>query len=225
MNHPVISAIKARHSTRAFLPKSVPHEHIEAILEAARFAASGKNTQPWHIAVVSGETQKKISDALLAAFRNGEPKRNDYEYYSKDDVDPAFHERAVACGMALYSALKIERGDKARRKEVWEWNYQCFGAPVTFFIFMDRGLAQGSWVDMGLFMQNIMLAASDFDLATCPQAALGEYPDLVRNILGIPFDNKLLLCGISLGYPDNAHPVNQYRTARESVENFAKYYS
>ncbi len=220
----VSDAIKARASTRAFLNKPVAKETIEAVLETARWAASGKNTQPWHVAVVTDVTKNKISTAILQAFRDGIPAHPHYDYYSKT-TPSEFHARAIACGMALYQALGIERSDKVRRKEVWEWNYQFFGAPVGLFIFMDKNLALGSWIDIGMFLQNIMLTALDYGLATCPQAALTEYPDIVQSILGEPYQDKLLICGISLGYPDLTQAVNQYRTSREAVETFTQWYA
>lgn len=219
----IIDGLQARFSTRAFLSKSVDIGQIEKILDAARWTPSGKNTQPWHVAVVQGKTKHKISAALLQAYRNGEPARADYHYYS-EHTPAEFRDRAFKCGMALYGALGIERGDKARRKAVWEENYNFFGAPVGLLIFLDAPLEKGSWVDAGMFLQSIMLAAVDLNLATCPQAALAEYPDLVKQILGEPFTNKNLVCGISLGYADKDHPVNRYRTEREAVNDFTQWY-
>ena len=220
----IIEAIKARSSIRAFLSKPIPTEILQSILELSSLAPSGKNTQPWHVAVVTGETQHKISEALLQAFHNKEKPYPDYQYYPQP-LPPSFEKRAFECGKVLYSALQVDRHDEAKRLEQWSKNYHFFGAPACFLVFLDKFATEGSFLDAGMFMQNIMLAALDFNLGTCPQASLAGYPDRVKNILGEPFKNKLLIAGISIGYPDEGHPVNQYRTARESVDSFVKLYS
>ena len=107
--------------------------------------------------------------------------------------------------------------------EQWIKNYYGFGAPVEFFIFIDEALEKGSWLDTGMFLQNIMLAARAFGLETCPQAAMSEYPDIIREVLGLP-KSMQLVCGIAIGYPDTAAPVNNYRTEREEVDSFTRWY-
>jgi nitroreductase len=168
------------------------------------------------------KTKHRITEALITARTAGEPERPDYRYYPEKWEEP-YRSRRLACGLALYQALGIGREDADRRIKAWNNNYSFFGAPVGLFFFLDRTLAQGSWVDMGLFLQNVMLAARAFDLATCPQAALAEYPDIVRRLLNVP-DTRALVCGMSLGYPDSAAPVNHFRTAREPVANFTLWY-
>jgi nitroreductase len=125
--------------------------------------------------------------------------------------------------MALYDALGIERTDKKARSSQWEKNYHGFGAPVELYFFIDEALEQGSWIDCGMFIQNVMLAARSFELETCPQAALAEYPHIVREVLGVPFEKKLI-CGVALGYPLREASVNGYRTEREEVGGFTKWY-
>jgi nitroreductase len=219
----MITPIKARFSTRAFLSKAVSHDKVNAILDIARWAPSGKNMQPWYVAAVSGKTQQQITQALLQTWRNGESVRLDYQYHK--NISSQCRERAFACGMALYGALHINRTDKELRQQQWESNYHFFGAPVGLFIFLDRDSSGlGTWMEVGMFIQNIMLAALEFGLATCPQISLAEYPDIIRRILGSPYTDKLLVCGIALGYPDTAHPVNQYRTTREEVVGFTHWY-
>jgi nitroreductase len=218
----VLEAMRARVSTRAFLDRPVDRTTVEAILEAARWAPSGTNTQPWQVVVVTGTTKRRITEALIAMRTAGEPERPDYRYYPEKWEEP-YRSRRLACGLALYRALGIGREDADRRIKAWNNNYSFFGAPVGLFFFLDRTLAQGSWVDMGMFLQNVMLAARAFDLATCPQAALAEYPDIVRRLLNVP-DTRALVCGMSLGYPDTAAPVNNFRTAREPVANFTLWY-
>ena len=217
-----LDAMRHRASTRAYLDTPVARGTVEAILDAARWAPSGVNTQPWHVAVVSGEIKERISAALLAARVAKEPERPDYRYYPLQWEEP-YKSRRMVCGLAMYKALGIRREDAERRLKTWNLNYSFFGAPVGFFFSLDRALSQGSWVDIGMFIQNVMLAARSFGLATCPQAALVEYPDIVRQHLGTP-DSRALVCGMALGYPDLTDAVNQYRTAREPVANFTQWY-
>ena len=219
----VTDAIRNRKSTRAFLDKPVSEELISDILECARWAPSGVNSQPWHVAIVTGETKLKVGKALVKLRTDGAKVRQDYEYYPTQIEEP-YIARKRACGHALYNALGIKRNDIEKRKAQWMKNYHGFDSPVTLLFFVDAILEKGSWVDAGMFIQNVMLAARGFGLETCPQAALAEYPDVIRKILNIP-DSKKLICGMALGYADYDDPSYQYRTERESVENFTQWYS
>ncbi len=208
---------------RAFLDTPVDKKLITKILDAARWAPSGTNLQPWQVAVVTGHMQQKISAAILQAYQAGVPANPDDQYYPNQWLEP-YKSRRFACGMALYEALGIARDDKVARQKNWEANYSSFGAPVTLFFFLDRSLAYGSWFDYGMFFENIMLAALEYDLATCPQAALAEHPDIVREHLGAPYHDKILLCGMAIGYPDTTAAVNNYRTTRAEVNEFTQWY-
>jgi nitroreductase len=146
----------------------------------------------------------------------------DYLYYPVEWHEP-YKRRRVSCGAQLYAALNIERHDKAGRIEQWIANYRAFGAPVVLFFFLDPEMQKGSFLDYGMFIQSVMLAALDEDLATCPQAALGQYPDLVKDALGYSRDT-ILICGVALGYEDKKAPVNNYRTPREEVETFTRFF-
>ncbi len=218
----VEKAIVGRYSCRAYLDRPVPRELIEKLLDTARWSPSGANIQPWQVAVVEGKTRARLSEALIAAFDSGARPAPDYRYYPGSWVEP-YKRRRFQCGMALYQALGIERKDKTRRLEVWKENYRFFGAPVALFFFIDRNMAQGAWLDMGMFIQSLMLAAREQELESCPQASVADYPAVVRQVLGLD-DDKLLLCGLALGYPDPDHPVNNYRTDREPVESFTTWF-
>jgi nitroreductase len=218
----VVEAIKTRHSVRAFQDRAVSPEIITQILEAARFAPSGVNTQPWHVAVLQGATLTQLGDEILQARAAQEPDDPDYHYYPDEWFEP-FKTRRIACGKALYGALGIDKRDTERRLEQWNKNYQFFGAPVGLMIFIHQHLETGSWMDLGMFINNIMLAAREFGLGTCPQAALAEHPNLVRRVLHIT-EPWSLACGVALGYEDDNNPVNQYRTEREDVNRFTLWY-
>ncbi len=217
----IIEAMKGRISTRAFLDQPVADAVIENLLDAARWAPSGVNTQPWNVVVVRGAALQELSRKLLAAQADGVKPNPDYAYYPGEWVDP-YKKRRFQCGMDLYSALGIGREDKDKRIKAALDNYRFFGAPVSLFFFMDKRLGQGSWLDMGMFMQNVMLAAREYGLGTCPQASTADYPDRVRETCDVS-DQYLLLCGMAVGYPDESHPVNRYRTQREAVEDFCSW--
>ena len=217
-----IKAIKERSSVRSFLDTPVNKETVQSILDAARWAPSGVNIQPWEVAVVTGGTKSKITDALCEAHMSGAPSAPDYKYYP-DSWEEPFISRRVDCGTALYSALGISRDDKEKRTQAWLDNFRFFGAPVGLFFFMRRGLGLGAYLDMGMFIQNVSIAAKAKGLDTCPQASLAAYPDIVKNILGVP-DSMILICGMSLGYADMSAKVNQYRLPREDVESFTKWF-
>ena len=219
----VTEAIRNRKSTRAFLPKPVDKKLIKDILECARWAPSGVNSQPWQVAVVFEETKNKLANALAKCRANGESARQDYDYYPTKIEEP-YLSRKKACGNALYTALNIQKDDIKKRKEQWMKNYYSFDAPVVLYFFIDEILETGSWVDCGMFIQNVMLAARGFGLETCAQAALAEYPDVVRNILNIN-DTKKLICGMALGHANYQDTSYQYRTEREPVETFTSWFN
>ncbi|HEY0722030.1 MAG TPA: nitroreductase [Gammaproteobacteria bacterium] len=218
----ILDAMRSRHSTRAFLDKAVDHATLTAILDAARWAPSGVNTQPWQVAVVQGATKQRLTDAILAARHSGAAEAPDYHYYPSDWFEP-YKERRKRSGLALYQALNIGRDDAEQRKEQWENNYRFFGAPVGILFFVDQRMNQGSWLDLGMFVQNVMLAARAYGLESCPQASLADYPAIIRRTLQIE-EQWLVACALSLGYEDKQHPVNQYRTEREPVDAFTHWY-
>lgn len=218
----VADALKARQSIRAFLPKAVDKATIEDILNLAGHAPSGTNTQPWRVAVVTGLSKEKLQTAMENAFRAGEPKAMEYKYYPDNWMSP-YIERRRACGLQMYSTLDIKREDKQRQLDQWAANYRAFDAPVMLLFFIDKVMETGSYMDYGMFLQSIMLAAVEKGLGTCPQAALGEFPTIVKEQLGYS-DNEVLIGGMALGYPDIDALVNTYRTPREPVGNYTKFF-
>jgi nitroreductase len=218
----VIQAMETRQSTRACTEREVSRDDIELILNSASRAPSGVNSQPWRVAVVRGKTKQAISEALLAERQAGNDPNPDYAYYPDTWKEP-YRSRRIACGKALYEALGINKEDKTRQLQAWENNYRFFGAPVALLFFVDREMNKGSWLDMGMYIENVMMAAVGLGLATCPQASIAEYPQVVRNILGIE-EQFILICGMALGYADPQHPVNQYRLSREPQEIYTTWY-
>jgi len=211
-----------RKSTRAFLDKQVDVKLIEDILDIARQAPSGANTQPWQVAVVSGSTKDELTAEIESAFRSGEKAKMDYQYYPLD-WQGVYKNRRRACGLQMYSTLEIGREDKQRQVDQWAANYRGFDAPVILFFVMDGIMETGSFLDYGMFIQSVMLAAQEMGLATCPQAALAEYPSIVKKKLGYA-DDTILLAGMALGYEDKDAVINSYRTPREEVTVFTRFY-
>ncbi len=218
-----ITALQQRKSVRSFQDKHVDTETINAILSAASCAPSGANTQPWQVAVVSGETKKSIQTKIENNFRQGQHGNADYQYYPKSWHNP-YKIRRIQCGRLMYNTLDIGRQDKQRRLDQWAANYRAFDAPVMLLFFLDKILFPGSFLDYGMFLQSIMLAAIDKGLATCPQASLSEYPEIIKSALGYP-DDTILVGGMALGYEDKGARVNRYRTPRENISSFTRYFS
>ena len=215
-------ALRTRKSTRAFLDRDVSREQVTKILDLARFSPSGVNSQPWQVGVVRGEKKVRLCAEIEAAFRRGQEGRMEYQYYPAKWAEP-YRSRRFECGVRLYRALEIERHEKERRLEQWVANFRAFDAPVALFFFIDSRMETGSYMDYGMFLQSFMLAAVEQGLATCPQAALGEYPAIVKQSLGYS-DDFILVCGMALGYEDKAAKVNSYRTSREPVDSFTRFF-
>ncbi|MFA5216671.1 nitroreductase [Sulfuricurvum sp.] len=218
----VFEALISRKSVRAFLNKAVEKEKIETILNTAKHSPSGVNIQPWLVYVVSGKTKSKIETKIIDAFENGEKANMDYAYYPMQWNEP-YKCRRKETGLLMYQTLKIAKDDKEKQKEQWKANYRAFDAPVVVYFFIDSSLEKGSWLDYGMFLQSIMLAATELGLGSCTQAALAEYPDIVRKELNVRED-KILLCGMALGYEDANAAINSYRTERITLEEFTKFY-
>jgi len=215
--------IKNRKSVRAFLNKNVETKKIKELLNVAKHAPSGVNMQPWQVAVVSGNRKKEIETKLQEAFINNEAERMDYNYYPLKWEEP-YKSRRKETGLLMYKTLQITREDKEKQFEQWKANYRAFDAPVVLFFFIDNHLEKGSYLDYGMFLQNVMLSAVNLGLSTCTQAALAQYPEIVKDALGIE-GKKVLLCGMALGYENTDHIINSYRTPRIELDEFVKFYN
>jgi nitroreductase len=220
----VDAAITSRRSIRAFLPTPVPRATIEEILAVASRAPSGTNTQPWRVYVLKGAARQRLVDAISAVY--DDPARRaahteEYAYYPTRWVEPYLGRRRKV-GWDLYGLLGIGRDDKSRMHAQHGRNYRFFDAPVGFIFTIDRVMEQGSWLDYGMFLQNIMVAARARGLDTCPQAAFTQFHRVIREQLALP-DNEMLVCGMSLGYADMSRVENSLQTEREPVGGFARF--
>ena len=219
----VDAAISSRRSVRRFLPTPVSRETIEAILKVSSRAPSGTNMQPWKVWVLAGNTRKALSQALLDAHFNHPGKyHNEYRYYPPEFPEP-YRSRRRKIGWDLYGLLGIQRGEKHKMHAQHARNYEFFNAPVGLIFSIDRVLEKGSWLDYGMFLQNIMIAARGRGLDTCPQAAFAQYHLIIREHLNIP-DSEVVVCGMSIGYADNSVPENSLETERVPVAEFARFF-
>jgi nitroreductase len=223
----VDAAITSRRAVRAFLPTPVPRQTVEDILRVASRAPSGVNTQPWKVTVLTGrakdELSRKISaahDANAAAGSVG-ADAGEYDYYPTEWVPP-YIERRRKIGWDLYGLLGIAKGDKPRMHAQHGRNYRFFGAPVGMIFTIDRILRQGSWLDYGMFLENVMIAARGRGLDTCPQAAFIGFHELIEEHLALP-QGEMVVCGMSLGWADESAPENRLVTERVPVSAFARF--
>ncbi len=217
-------AIGTRQSVRAFLPTPVPRQTIEQILQLAARAPSGTNTQPWRAVVLTGAAKQRLSDAILAVYNDSEERKQhteEYAYYPTKWVDP-YLARRRKIGWDLYGLLDIGREDKAKMHAQHGRNYVFFDAPVGIIFSIDRILEQGSWLDFGMFLQNVMVAARARGLDTCPQAAFTQFHRVIGREIGLA-DSEMVVCGMSLGYADMSKIENTLVTEREPVEGFARF--
>lgn len=214
----VEDAILSRRSIRAFKPDPVPRAALRRLLEVARWAPSGSNIQPWKVHVLTGASLEAFRTALVAASRNGEPQAMEYHYYAPEWREP-FLARRRACGFGLYAAMGIARDDRAGRRRAQERNYEFFGAPAGMLFWIPSDLEHGSWMDYGMFIYSIVLAARGLGLSTIAQGALGEYPHVAHGMFGIGAGHKLI-GGLSIGWADPDAPVNLFQPDRIDVDEF-----
>ena len=223
----VDAAIASRRAVRAFLPTPVPRQTVEAILAVASRAPSGTNTQPWKVTVLMGAAKASLSQRILAAHdanaAAGSPGSGttEYDYYPTEWVSP-YIERRRKIGWDMYGLLGIAKTDKARMHAQFGRNYRFFDAPVGMIFTIDRILNQGSWLDYGMFLENIMIAARGRGLDTCPQVAFLDFHRIIAEHLALPA-SEMLVCGMSLGYADTSAAVNRLVTEREPVATFARF--
>ena len=202
-----------RHSCRGFRGDPVPQQVIHRIVALAQRTASWCNAQPWHVTITSGAATERFREAMLAPVRPGEPGP-DFEW--PREYRGVYQERRRECGLALYDAVGIARGDREASARQARENLRLFGAPHVAIISCDDALSTYGAVDCGGYVANFILAATSLGVATIPQAALASRPQRVRDCLGLSEDRRIV-CGISFGFADAAHPANSFRTRRAEL--------
>ena len=215
----VDAAIESRRSLRAFTAQPVARAAIERILAVAARAPSGTNMQPWHVDVLTGAARSALAAAVCAAY-DAEPEAHHYEYdyYPAEFFEPYLGRRRKV-GLDLYKLVGVAKGDAGAMRAQQRRNFEFFDAPVGLMFSIDRRLGQGSWFDYGMFVQNIMVAARARGLDTCPQAAWAQFHRIVAAQLQLP-PERMVVCGMALGYADLAAAANQLVTARAPVADF-----
>ena len=219
-------AIASRRSVRAFLDTPVEPAIIREILQVASRAPSGTNTQPWKVYVLTGEAKQRLSDEIVATFLDpakAAEHHEEYDYYPKEWIEP-FIGRRRKVGFDLYNLLGLTKDDKNGMKQQHARNYQFFDAPVGLIFTIDRVMGKGSWLDYGMFMENIMISAIGHGLATCAQAAFNQFHKIIERQLNLPA-NEAIVCGMALGYEDKKAIVNTLKTSRVPVDEFVRFLS
>ena len=216
----VSEALKTRITCRAFLDKPVPEETVREILELAKYAPSGGNLQPWHAYVVTGRKLEEFL-GIIAEKQKENPfgEGTEYDIYPKGLMDP-YKSRRFKCGEDMYATIGVPREDKAGRLQQFSRNFRFFDAPVAMFFAIDRQMGLGQWSDLGMFIQSLMLIAREKGLHTAPQEAWAIWYKTVAEFVSMP-EELMLFCGLGLGYMDESAPINQLRTERAPLEEFA----
>ena len=218
---PVAAAIAGRRSIRAFLPTPVPQADVERLLDLAARAPSGTNMQPWHGYAVTGAPLRTLAAALVAEHMAGRHGESEYRYYPETFPEPYLARRRKV-GWDLYGLLGIARGETGKMTAQHARNFDFFGAPVGIIFTIDRRLEIGSWLDYGMFLGNVMVAARGMGLDTCAQAAFASHHRTIRAQLPIP-DGEVVVCGMALGHADPDAAVNRLVTERAPAREFCRF--
>jgi nitroreductase len=214
----VTQAVAARRSVRGYLESPVDPALLREIATKAARAATGGNIQPWHIDLVSGESLAELKRIMMAKLMAGETETPAYDVYPRGLTAP-YRDRTFALGEAMYGEIGIPRDDKQARRLWFARNFQFFGAPAALFCTVDRQMGPPQWADLGMYLQTVMLLAVEAGLATCAQECWAVYPQTVTTFLQTPAE-RMLFCGMSIGYEDEAEPANRLRAARAPEEEW-----
>lgn len=219
--------IGERHSCRGYLSDAVPTARIREMLRMAQGAASWCNSQPWEVVVTEGEATERFRAALYAYAsdlrwedQKGRPESPDFPFPAR--YVGVYKERQRETGWALYRSVGVAHGDrKASGRQMLE-NFRLFGAPHVMIITTHEDLGVYGAIDCGAYVAHVMLAAQSLGIATIAQAAIAGCADFVRAHFSIP-PERLIVCGLSFGYADPAHPANAFRTTRASIDEVARF--
>ena len=213
----VSDAIVKRRSVRAYSKKVVPQSLIQDIFSKAQQSPSNCNTQPWIVTVVSGEARKSLEESMVAEILAGDQPK---PFFKPGDqgLKDEYRKRQIACAISLYDAMDIAYEEKEKRQQLMLKNWQFFGAPHVAFFSMPKTMSEINAVDMGIYLQTLMLLMTESGLSSCPQGALAMYPDSVYKIANIP-ENCAIMFGLSFGFSATEDPINSFEVGREPLEN------
>jgi nitroreductase len=222
MRNSVAETVLGRRSTRAFLPRPVERGLVEELLDQAARAPSGGNLQPWFVDAVAGAPLATLKAEALAGFAVAAARAEMELVVYPSPLPEPYRSRRHLSGEALYGAIGIAREDRPARLAQFARNFEAFGAPVVLFFSLERIFDRPQWAHLGMFMQNLMLLAEERGLATCPQEAWAAVHEVVARHLALPVE-RILYCGMALGYADEEAPINGLRTERSPPEDFATF--
>lgn len=214
----MLDLMRSRRSIRAFLQRDVSNELLRELLDVARRAPSGGNLQPGHFLRLQGVARAGLSGALLEAWRNGEREQEEYDYFPSP-MPRLLKLRQVASAKALYDALGVEREDRATRNACFERNFNFFDAPVAMLVTLDRSFGSGGFMDLGMALYGLMLAARTVGLDSCAIGAMASYPTIIKRHLSLSED-RVVVCGLAMGYADPEAAINTCMTARCEVKDY-----
>ena len=209
-----------RRSTRAFLPTDVSESLVSEVLTQARLAPSGANLQPGAFVQVRGTVREALSADLVDAWQHGRAEPEDYSYFPQP-MPHTLRRRQVAAAQAMYGALGVARDDRVGRDAQFERNFRFFDAPVALIVTMPHDMGSGCYMDLGMTLYGLMLAAQAQGLGTCAIGAMASYPNLIRQHLALDASSHIV-CGMALGYADPDAPVNQTQTTRCALDDYFK---
>ncbi|MGY4395678.1 nitroreductase [Sphingomonas sp. UYAg733] len=214
----VSEAVAERRSVRGFLDTPVDTGMLRGVVTKAARAATGGNLQPWHIDLISGAPLAELKAIVAAKLIAGETEEPAYQIYPAPLTEP-YRDRRFAVGEAMYGAIGIPREDKAARRTWFARNFQFFGAPAALFCTVDRQMGPPQWADLGMYLQNVMLLSVEAGLATCSQECWAMYPETITSFLATPGE-RMLFCGMAIGYEDTEEPANRLRSSRAPEEEW-----
>ena len=206
-----------RRSVRGYLKKNVPKQIIKNIFKIAQRAPSNANIQPWYVYVASGKTKKRIEKQLVAKVKKNIPTNSDYSYPKNFKFNISYLRRQVECAKELYDNMGIERNDKVARANAYLRNYKMYDAPHVCFIGMYEKFGPAVAIDVGGYIQTLMLAMKSYGVSSCAQATLRNYTNIIRKEFNIDKTIKILV-GISFGYEDKSVLANKTRVNRDNID-------
>ena len=219
----VSSAIKSRYSVRAYRPDPVAEDTLREIIEIARLSPSNSNTQPWHIAIVSGNARQRLEQKIFSYLKEGGKPHPAFPP-GGSGLKGIYKDRQYDCAFRYYGTMGVDREDKDGRHELLIKNWQFYGAPHAAFISMPETMHRANAIDIGIFLQSIMLLFAERGIACIPQGALAAFPSVVKEIVEIPEGNAIM-CGLSFGYESESDLINSIRMPREPIESIASFIS
>lgn len=219
----VSEAIKKRRSTREYLDQPIDQKLIEKIFLQAQDSPSNCNTQPWHVVVLSGEARNKIEKAMVADIMAGKPPTPHF-VPGDQGLKDQYRKRQIACAISLYDSVDIKYEEKDKRQQLMLRNWQFFGAPHAAFFSMPKAMSEINAVDMGIYLQTIILLMAENGLASCAQGALAMYTNAVHELADIPEENAIMF-GLSFGYAKEDAPINQFEVGRQTLSDCVEFHS